>query len=405
MKDNPFTLLHMQDAMDLLGVSRSTIDRWRSTKQLPYVKIGKEVLFDQNALTAWMRSHLIMAEPRSGTKASERTAAADNPSAPVTIVVGYQSGTAHMWSPLIIRELGLFEEELRSIRPFGRYRVQWLDAPSGLELVEGMIAGRVHIASLGDYPIIVSQQLSRLLPGYQSMLIAFDGKTAGGQGIEVVVPEGDCTPNLSALDASAVSTVPHSSAGCRLRKLLTATNLPGVEPIVAKGMRECLDGILKRTVSASAMWEPYISLLQYLGAGRPIETGNLEGREDYLTGVVADGEWVRNHEDAAIAYLKAHIRAHRFLRAEPFAASQLIHRATGFPAQVTGSVISRVRWDAALYGRDLDTLRRLGKHDNLLEQTNSIKVEPAYLLHAARSMHPALPRTNDFSMDWAVESL
>ncbi|WP_446715582.1 helix-turn-helix domain-containing protein, partial [Bacillus sp. OTU530] len=40
----------MQLAINYLGVSRSTIDRWRKDKHLPFIKIGKEILFDKNEL-------------------------------------------------------------------------------------------------------------------------------------------------------------------------------------------------------------------------------------------------------------------------------------------------------------------------------------------------------------------
>ena len=39
-----FNFISLQEAIDLLGVSRSTFDRWRKLKQLPFVKIGKEDL-------------------------------------------------------------------------------------------------------------------------------------------------------------------------------------------------------------------------------------------------------------------------------------------------------------------------------------------------------------------------
>jgi NitT/TauT family transport system substrate-binding protein len=169
-------------------------------------------------------------------------------------------------------------------------------------------------------------------------------------------------------------------------------------------MSECLTGILERKVRASAMWEPYISLLQHLGAGEPLALEH--AGDDYLTGVVADGEWIRANEDAAIAYLKAHIRAHRFIRSEPFAAAQLIHRATGFPVDVAGSVITRVRWDAAPYGRDLDTMRRLAALDGSSYGTPvQVIVEPAYLSQAARALRLPYSPASSMADDWADDAL
>ena len=50
-------LLSLQEAMDLLGVSRATIDRWRRDKQLPHIKIGKEILVDKHKLDTWIQMH------------------------------------------------------------------------------------------------------------------------------------------------------------------------------------------------------------------------------------------------------------------------------------------------------------------------------------------------------------
>ena len=141
-----------------------------------------------------------------------------------------------------------------------------------------------------------------------------------------------------------------------------------------------------------------------MGAGEPLQ--EQQPSFDYLTGLAASSSWVKAHEDAAIAYLKAHIHAHHFIRKEPLAAAQLIHRATGFPIEVVSRVIARVRWDASIYDRDLAALRHLsdecgsaaGEHNS----SAPIIMEQAYLAHAALALRLPVPT---LSGDWTAQAL
>ena len=50
-------LLTLQEAMNIFGISRATIDRWRQNKQLPFIKIGKEVFIEAGQLESWIQSY------------------------------------------------------------------------------------------------------------------------------------------------------------------------------------------------------------------------------------------------------------------------------------------------------------------------------------------------------------
>ena len=276
-----YQLIHLQEALDLLGVSRSTLDRWRSSKGLPFVKIGKEVLFDRSALLEWMRGFSQSSTPSRSpdpsfyhdghggfglcparSSVNPEFTSQSGGERHMTIKIGYQIGTAHMWTPVLMRELGLFEEELRNLHHRRNYRVQWMNAANGLELVEGMIAGTVDLASLGDYPLVVSQQLSMLLPQFRAVLLAFDGKTANGAGISVVVPKDNNRSSriLAINDHHAVSTVQDSSASCRLHKLLAGNAQFTSKPI---GVRVC--GIVSIACFPIRQWQvPCGSLMSVL---------------------------------------------------------------------------------------------------------------------------------------------
>ena len=150
-----------------------------------------------------------------------------------------------MWSPLIIKQTGLFEEELKRFYPDHMLDIDWYNGANGLELVEGLVAGKLQIASLGDYPIAISSTLSKILPSFQSVLLAFDGKTSNGKGISVAVHPSSRIETLSDLTRATISTVANSSASYRLQQLLTSLG-EHEACITHREMGDCMSGIQER---------------------------------------------------------------------------------------------------------------------------------------------------------------
>ncbi|MBP1962481.1 helix-turn-helix domain-containing protein [Paenibacillus aceris] len=320
-----FNLISLHEAIDLLGVSRSTFDRWRKLKQLPYVKIGKEILIDKEELEKWVRHH---ASGTNNPVIAAGAASIRTPQEQLAIKVGYQSGTAHMWTSLLMKELGWFEEELALAKPGRTVRVDWFDAANGTVLLQGLIGGSIQIASLGDFSIVLSQSLRRMLPSFRPVLLAFDGK----------------------------------------------------------------------------------ALAHYQGIGQMF---NQEGMgEDYLTGVVAEENWLHHHQEDTVAYLKAHVRVHAYIRDQPQAVVELIACAKGIPAEIIARILGKVRWDSAFYKKDMKVLELLQQENP--ESTTTVMAQPfsneicfkiQYLQEAIKALQ--LPHhSNDLlEGEWADEQL
>ncbi|WP_171682708.1 helix-turn-helix domain-containing protein [Paenibacillus planticolens] len=320
-----FNLISLHEAVDLLGISRSTFDRWRKLKQLPYVKIGKEILIDKAELEKWVRDHA------SGSKKAAfaaDTASIRAPQDHQAITVGYQSGTAHMWTSLLMKELGWFEDELASSMPGRTVRVDWFDAASGTVLLQGLVGGSIQIASLGEYPIVLSQSLRRMLPAFRPILLAFDGK----------------------------ASVCSQETG---------------QVYFQKGMGE-----------------------------------------DDLTGIMAEENWVKRHQEDTVAYLKAHVRVHAYMRNHPLAAAERIARAKGIPTEITARILAEIRWDAAFYEKDMRALQLLEQGNKYANATvtappfsNEVLYESHYLQEAVKALK--LPRLSSDLLEgeWADEQL
>ncbi|WP_204497568.1 helix-turn-helix domain-containing protein [Aquibacillus albus] len=396
MSNHRFNLLTLQELIDVLHVSRSTIDRWRKHKGLPFIKIGKEIFFDKEKVEDWIHSQETVIDTEKNKSASHETK---------TIKIGYQSKTAHMWSPLIIKKLGLLEEELQDINPSRKNDVEWCNATNGLELVEGMIAGNIHIASLGDYPIILSNQLSKIFPNYHPVLLGFDGKTAQSKGISIVLPKGVGYQEIGDLTGGTISTVMNSSAGYRLNRLLAGREHADVE-IVHQDMNLSFQSIMEKGVGASVMWEPYVSLLQTQGAN----CITFEDADDYLTGLVTQDHWAQMNEDVVIAYMKAHLRAHHIAQKYPLRVAKIVSKCTDIDFQIAVKIISNVRWDAAVYRKDLQTLQNLSQYNsrgiNLNgENTFKDRFRGYYLGEASKRMNLSRCVENPLEGSWDTEIL
>lgn len=48
-------LINVKELGEALGISRSTINKWRRELDLPFYKVGKAVRFKQQEVEAWLR--------------------------------------------------------------------------------------------------------------------------------------------------------------------------------------------------------------------------------------------------------------------------------------------------------------------------------------------------------------
>lgn len=417
-----FNLLTLHEAMDLLGISRSTFDRWRRHKQLPFRKIGKEVWVDKTELELWIHRHATILHNAAMLQESvknmpgrhQETGAYEDShkrgsgmaASPLHVSVGYQSRSAQIWTSLIMKELGWFEEELSHTMPGKAVEVQWTDAPNGPELVQGMIGGHIHIASLGDYPIALCSSLGQVLPSFRPVLLACDGKTQGGQGIGLVIRNDIKLKTSSHIESLSISAVAQSSSGGRMAKILRSFGIEDSQ-VLHRELDESLAGMMRQELSGSVLNEPYISIAKHHRLGRVLVQD--EPGDDFLTGVVVDEAWASRHSAAIVAYLKAHLRVHQFVRSFPIRAASIISRRQGIPAEVTASIIASVRWDSALYEMELASLNRLNQEqarsNGWLTAGRGIEYRFEYLYEAMEALRLPVPESALPNEDWAARGL
>ena len=54
-------LFSVTEAADAMGISRHTVNAWKSKKLIPYIKLGRRTLFDPDDLAKFIEIHKIEA--------------------------------------------------------------------------------------------------------------------------------------------------------------------------------------------------------------------------------------------------------------------------------------------------------------------------------------------------------
>ena len=128
----------------------------------------------------------------------------------VNVVIGYQSKTIDtVTAGTLLRSLGYFRQQLAALsRQTGRhYAVSWQDYSTGAPITAQMLAGKIDIGSMGDYPLLINGSRSQALgaPNLTEMIsvTAYNPRSALN-GI-VVAPDSPAT-SLRDLAGKTVST-------------------------------------------------------------------------------------------------------------------------------------------------------------------------------------------------------
>lgn len=321
----------------------------------------------------------------------------------VRIGIGYQNPTAQTWGALIIKNKKLYEKYLKEKFPKKDFEIEWFNSPSGPPLTNNMIAGKLQLAFMGDMPILINGEKGQTLRNYKSVFIAFDGKGIGGKNQSIMIPKGKHV-SIQDLAGKTVSTILGSSAHRMLLAALDQHGLTDKVTIVSQDVTVGMTSIEQDKIFAHATWEPYPSLILHRGVGSVLLDGS-ETNVDYLDGVVADRTWVEKNRGYTVAFLKALISAHEFIRKNPEEAARIFQEESGYPLEVTRKVAKSIRFDAVFYKKDISTLE--GSRDFLKKLGKLKKVDLApflddkYLKQAASELKRKYPGPEVLKGGWS----
>ncbi|MBV8577576.1 MAG: ABC transporter substrate-binding protein [Acetobacteraceae bacterium] len=252
----------------------------------------------------------------------------------VDIAIGHQSMCTDTYSGgIVIKELGLLEKNLPANRK-DTYRVTWNDYASGAPVTNEMLAGKLNIGVMGDYPLIVNGAKFQATDSLRTLYVAGTGYNLKGSGNAIVVPVKSETFSLADLNGKSVSTPVGSAAWGMLIKAMqdakmpaTSVNLKNQAPPVGAA------NIGAEKIDAHADFCPWPEIMEFRGTGRKIYDGSETG-VPYLHGVVVRKEFAESHPEVVVAFIKAIYQAGQWIDADPVRAVEMMQKWTGVEKEV-----------------------------------------------------------------------
>src|SRR6185312_10881352 len=101
----------------------------------------------------------------------------------VNVVVGYQSKTINtVTAGTLLRAQGYLEHRLADIttRTGTKYAVRWQDYDTGAPITAQMLAEKIDIGSMGDYPMLINGSKTQGNPLARTELVSITGYNPKG---------------------------------------------------------------------------------------------------------------------------------------------------------------------------------------------------------------------------------
>lgn len=254
----------------------------------------------------------------------------------IEIGIGTQNTTTNtVTGGVIIKELKLLEKHLPRTGKYQNvnYKIDWQNFTSGPPITNGMMANRIQIGMMGDYPLLVNGATGQQTKN-ETQLVAVIAYNQHGAGNGLVVHKDSPFYAIEDLKGKNVS-VPFGSAahGMLLQAMKTRGwsenfwNLSNQSPEVGT------TNLQERRIDGHANFVPFAELLPYRGYARKIFDG-AETKVPTFHGVVVRKDFGEQHPEIVVAYIKALIEANEWVRKNPKVAAEKIEEWTKIEKEV-----------------------------------------------------------------------
>jgi NitT/TauT family transport system substrate-binding protein len=255
----------------------------------------------------------------------------------IRVAIGTQDTTINCATGgLLIRELHLLEKYLPHDGKYKdvQYDIQWRNFTSGAPLTNEMVAGKLDIGSMADFPGSFNGAAFHKA-GRKSIFINVLSGSIAGSGNGIVVPKASAVQSITELKGKTIS-VPFASTSHGM--LLRAIKAQGWDPekdvhIVTQAPEVAGSALQANKIAAHADFVPFAELFPYRGIARKIYDGS-QADAPTMHGSLIDAAYAEKYPEIAIAYARAEIEADRLFAAEPEKYSELIEKVTGIDAEV-----------------------------------------------------------------------
>jgi NitT/TauT family transport system substrate-binding protein len=253
----------------------------------------------------------------------------------VNVVVGYQSKTINtVTAGTLLRAQGYLERRLADIttRTGTRYAVRWQDYDTGAPITAQMLAEKIDIGSMGDYPMLINGSKTQANPLARTEMVSVTGYNPKGALNMVVVKPDSSATGLADLAGSKVSASVGSAGHGTLVRALAKAGVNGVE-VLNQQPQIGASALESGQVQALSQFVAWPGLLVYQGKARLLYDG-AELNLPTLHGVVVRRSYAKNHPEVLGAFLQAQLDATEFQNGRPLEAARIVAQASGLPQEV-----------------------------------------------------------------------
>jgi NitT/TauT family transport system substrate-binding protein len=245
----------------------------------------------------------------------------------VTIGIGTQNTTTNtVTGGIVIKELGLLDKYLPKTGRYANidFKLDWQNFTSGPPVTNGMMANKIQIGMMGDYPLLVNGANGQQSRGNETQLVAVIAYNAFGAGNGVVVNKDSPYYQLADLKGKNVS-VPFGSAAHGM--LLQAMQARGWSDdfwnLVSQTPEIGTSNLREKKIDGHADFVPFGELLPYRGFARKIFDGAETGIPTFH-GIVVRKDFADKYPEVVIAYIRAMMDADDWVRKNPRLAAEKI---------------------------------------------------------------------------------
>lgn len=260
------------------------------------------------------------------------------PEGTVKVVIGYQSKTINtVTAGTLLKAQGYLEQELQKITDDGgaTYQVEWQDYDTGAPITAQMVAEKIDIGSMGDYPLLINGSRTQANERSATELVSVTGyNPKGALNMVVVSPDSPAT-RITDLAGQKVSASVGSAGHGTLVQALSRNGIDpatGVE-VLNQQPQVGASALESGQVAALSQFVAWPGLLVFQDKARLLYDGAELGVPTFH-GVVARKSYSAEHPEVLDAFLRAQLQATEFITEKPLEAAQIVADGSGLPAEV-----------------------------------------------------------------------
>ncbi|WP_280232947.1 ABC transporter substrate-binding protein [Nocardia cyriacigeorgica] len=256
----------------------------------------------------------------------------------VKVVIGYQSKTINtVTAGTLLRAQGYLEQRLQQITDGGgaKYEVEWQDYDTGAPITAQMVAEKIDIGSMGDYPLLINGSRTQANERSRTEFISVTGYNPKGALNMVVVAPDSTADELTDLAGQKVSASVGSAGHGTLVQALTRAGIDPVDGVEVLNQQPQVgaSALESGQVGALSQFVAWPGLLVFQDKAKLLYDG-AELNVPTFHGVVAREDYTAEHPEVVDAFLQAQLDATEFLWREPLEAARIVAEGSELPQEV-----------------------------------------------------------------------